>query len=131
MSNLTEKRLGYGFGLLGGGLILLGSLVSILVGVVDLAIGRPFGALNSATLAVVLFVVGGLVLFFTWLARRDWNDRPIASGVMLVVLSVVGWAFLGLGENVISLVGALFAFVAGVLYLVEPAKRAATSVVTA
>jgi hypothetical protein len=131
MSNLSERRLGYGFGLLGGGLILLGSLVSVLVGVVDLALGRPYGALSSVSLAAILFVVGGLAMFFAWLARHDWGDRPLASGVLLVVIAVVGWAFLGLGENVISLIGSLFVLLGGVLFLVEPATRAAHSVVAA
>jgi len=131
MANLTERRLGYGFGLLGGGLILLGSLVSLFVGMVDLAVGRPSGALSSGSLAIVLFVIGGLAIFFAWLARHDWADRPLASGVLLVVISAVGWAFLGLGANVIALVGAIFVFVGGVLFLVEPAKNAVTSVVPA
>jgi hypothetical protein len=112
-------------------LILLGSLLSLLVGVVDLAIGRPLGAVNSASLALILLVVGGLALFFAWLARHDWSDRPMASGVLLVVIATVGWAFLGLGENVISLVGALFVLLGGVLYLVEPAKRIVASAVPA
>lgn len=131
MSNLSERRLGYGFGLLGGGLILLGSLVSLFAGMVDLALGRPSGAISAGSLAIVLFVIGGLALFFAWLARHDWADRPLPSGVLMVVIAVLGWGFLGLGGNVVSLVGAIFVFVGGLLFLVEPAKTVVTSVVAA
>jgi peptidoglycan/LPS O-acetylase OafA/YrhL len=131
MSNLTERRLGIAFGLVGGALVLLGSLVSLLVGVVDLAFGHLFAAIGSISLAAVLFVLGGLALLFAWLARREWKDRPLASGVMLVVLAALGWAFLGLGENAVSLVGALFVLVGGVLLLVDPAQRAVTTLVPA
>jgi len=131
MSNLTERRLALGFGFLGGALVLLGSLASLLTGVVDLVIGRTYAAIGSVDLALVLGVLGALALLFTWLARRDWKERPVASGVMLVVLAALGWAFLGLGENVISLLGALFVLVGGVLLLVGPAQRAVTSLATA
>jgi hypothetical protein len=130
-NNLTERRLGYGFGLLGGALILFGSLVSLLVGIVDLAVGRPLAAIGSVNLAGVLLVVGALTLFVTWLAYHEWKDRPLSGGVLLVVLAAVGWALLGLGENVISLIGALFVFVGGVLLLVDPAQRAVATLATA
>jgi len=131
MSNLTERRLGIAFGLLGGALVLLGSLASLFVGVVDLAVGRPYAAIGSVDLATVLLVLGALALLFTSLARRDWKDRPVASGVMMVVLAAIGWAFLGLGENVVSLVGALFVLVGGVLLLVDPAQRMVATLATA
>ncbi|MCI4334983.1 MAG: hypothetical protein L3K04_05090 [Thermoplasmata archaeon] len=131
MVHLSETRLGYGFGLLGGSLLLLGGLVSLVVGFVDLVVGHPFGAISSAGLAVVLFVVGALAIFFAWLAHHDWSDRPTAGGVLLVVLAVIGWAFLGLGANVVALIGALFVFLGGVLFLVEPAKRVALAAATA
>jgi hypothetical protein len=131
MVEITERRLGYGFGLLGGLMILLGALVSLVVGTVDLVVGRPFGAAGEASAAVVLIVVGGLALFFAYLGHRAWSDRPVASGILLVLLAVVGWAVLGLGANVIALIGALFVFLAGVLFLIEPTKRVVTAAVTA
>jgi len=131
MTNLTERGLGYGFGLLGGVLLLVGSLVSFLFGVVDLATGHPFGALAAATLGVLWLVIGALALFFAYLGYHGWSDRPLASAVLLVVLAVVGWAFLGLGANVVVLVGGLFALLGGVLFLVQPAKQLASSIVTA
>lgn len=131
MSNLTERNLGFGFGLLGGGLVVLAGLVSLVVGAVDLAMGRLFGAMSAGTEGVVLLVIGGLALLFAYLAHRAWKDRPIVGGVLLVVIAALGWGVLGLGANVIALVGAIFVFLSGVLFLVEPLKSGVTSAATA
>jgi hypothetical protein len=131
MTELTEQRLGYGFGLLGGGLIALGGLVSLLIGTADILLGRPYGAIGAASAAIVLFVVGGLAMFFAWLGHRDWSSRPLASGVLLVVIAVVGWFVVGIDSNLLALIGSLFVFLAGILYLVEPAHKAASAALTA
>jgi hypothetical protein len=130
MSELTEERLGYGFGILGGALIALGGLVSLVVGAADLVLGRPFGALGAASEAVILFVVGGLAMFFAWLGHRTWSGRPLASGVLLVVLAILGWIVVGVGANLLALIGSLFVVLAGILFLLEPAKKAAGSIVS-
>ena len=124
MTEVTEQRLGFGFGLLGGILIGLGGLVSLLLGTADLILGRPIGALNAASEGVLLLVVGGLALLFSWLAHRSWADHPITNGVMLMMVAVVGWVVVGIGSSLLGLVGSLFVFLAGVLYLVDPAQRA-------
>jgi CHASE2 domain-containing sensor protein len=80
--------------------------------------------------AVILFVVGGLALFFAYLGHKAWSDRPLASGILLVLLAGIGWLVLGLGGNVIALIGALFVFLAGVLMLIEPARHAVSAAVT-
>jgi hypothetical protein len=131
MANLTERTLGFGFGLLGGGLIVLAAIVSLVVGAVDLVTGRTFGALSAGTEAVVLFVVGALALLFAYLAHRSWKDRPIVSGVLLVVIAAVGWGVLGFGGSVIALIGAIFVFLAGVLYLLVPVKSSIASAASA
>jgi CHASE2 domain-containing sensor protein len=128
MTEMSEHRLGYIFGLLGGGLIALGGLLSLASGTVDFAMGRMFNAIDATGDAIVLFVVGGLAMLFAWLSRHDWSSRPLASGVVLVVLSVVGWAVLGVGVNFVAVVGSILVFLAGVLFLLEPAKRAVTTV---
>jgi hypothetical protein len=129
MVELTERRLGYGFGLLGGALVLLGALVSFVAGTVALVARHPYGALGTMSAAVVLLVVGGIALFFAYLGHRDWSSRPLPSGILLVVLAVIGWAVLGLGANVIALVGLLFVFLAGVLFLIEPTLHAVSTAV--
>lgn len=131
MAELTEQRLGFGFGLLGGVLIGLGGLVSLLLGTADLILGRPIGALNAASEGVLLLVVGGLALLFSWLGHRSWASHPITSGVMLVLVAVIGWVVVGIGSSLLGLVGSLFVFLAGVLYFVDPAQRALSGVVHA
>ena len=123
MTDLTERRLGFMFGLLGGALIALGGLVSLVASAADMFVGRMFAAANAGSLGLVLFVVGGLALLFSWLGRRNWKDRPLVSGVMLVVIAAIGWGVLGFGANLIALIGAIFVFLAGILYLVEPVRR--------
>jgi hypothetical protein len=131
MSDLTERKLGWGFGLLGGLLIAVAAVVQIAVGTVDLVAGRAIGAFDAGTEAVLLFVVGGLALFFSYLAYRPWRDHPITAGVLLVVIGAIGWGVLGLGGSIIALVGALFVFLAGILFLVQPALTGVKSLATA
>lgn len=120
MTNLTERTLGYGFGLLGGVLILLGALVSGVASAVDFALGRAYGAGAFGSEAAILVVIGALALFFAYLAHRSWSDRPIASGVLLVVLGFLGWGALDFGSNLPALLGALFVMLGGILFLVVP-----------
>ncbi|MDE1822168.1 MAG: hypothetical protein KGJ23_04490 [Euryarchaeota archaeon] len=120
MSAITEKRLGYGLGLLGGLLIGLAGLVSLFTSAVNLAVGRAAGAIGYGSEGIVLLILGGLALLFAHLGYRQWNDRPIVSGVLLVVVAALGWGVLGLGSNVIAFLGAIFVLLAGVLYLVVP-----------
>ena len=131
MANPTERNLAYGFGLVGGILILAAALVAGIVAAVNYAStsGHPFPA-GPITGAVILFVLGGLVLFFVYLGQKTWRDRPIATGVVLVVLAAVTWGVMGLGANVIALIGAILVLVAGILYLIEPATSLVRSSAT-
>jgi hypothetical protein len=128
MENTPERAIGHLFGLVGGLLILIGGLVAVAFGLGDLAVGRAIGAAGALSGAVVLFVVGALVLLFAHMGEHGWKERPVATGVLLVVLAAVGWAVLGLGTNVLALVGGILALLAGVLYLIEPAHHAATKI---
>ncbi|MGB6501585.1 MAG: hypothetical protein WBG19_09365 [Thermoplasmata archaeon] len=128
MENTTERAIGHLFGLIGGLLIALGGLVALAFGFADLVLGRLFSGAGALGEAVVLFVVGGLVLLFAHLGEHAWKERPVATGVMLLVLAVIGWAVLGLGGNVVAIVGGIFALLAGVLYLIEPAQHAVTKI---
>jgi hypothetical protein len=128
METTTERTIGHLFGLVGGLLVLVGGLVAVIFGTVDLALGRMLGAANALSEAVVLFVVGALVLLFAHLGEHAWKERPVATGVMLVVLAVIGWAALGIGGNLLALIGGVLALLAGVLYLIEPAQHAVTRV---
>ncbi len=130
MADLTERTLGYGFGLLGGLLIVVGAIVALVVGAVDLAVGRTFGSIGAWSESIVLFVVGGLALFFAYLGQHSWRDHSLTTGILLVVIALLGWAVLGLGANLVALLGAIFVFLSGVLYLIEPTRRVVHNVAT-
>jgi len=131
MENTTERSLGHLFGLLGGVLILVGGVVAGAFGIADLVLSRMVGAAGALSATVVLFVLGALVALFAHLGEHGWKDRPLSTGVLLVVLAVVSWAALGLGANLVAMIGGIFALLAGILYLIEPVHRAATTLVTA
>jgi hypothetical protein len=128
MEITSERAMGHLFGLVGGLLILTGGLVAVVFGLVDLALGQVIGAAGALGGAVVLFVVGALVLLFAHLGEHGWKDRPVAAGVLLVILAVVGWAALGVGANLLALVGGILTLLAGVLYLIEPAQHAVSRI---
>lgn len=112
----------HGFGLVGGILLFAAALVSAIVAIGDYAAGHPTPT-GPITASVILFVLGGLVLFFAYLGQGAWRDRPITTGILLVVLGAISWGVFGLGANVIALVGAILILVAGILYLIEPATN--------
>jgi hypothetical protein len=125
MTDLTERRLGWGFGLLGAVLIGVGGLVALIASAADLVTSRMPGAAFLGATALVLLVLAGLAFVFAYLGYHTWSDRPLVSGVLLVVIAAVAWAALGFGANVFAVIGALFVFLAGVLYIVGPAVHGA------
>ena len=126
MVDLSEERVGYGFGLIGGLLFLIGALVALMAGTLELVGGRIAVGLNAVSTTVLLAVFGVLAIFFARLGHRGWSDRPVSAGLLLIVVALLGALTVGLGANVLALVGAVFVLLGGLLYLVEPAKRAAT-----
>jgi hypothetical protein len=130
MENITERGLGNLFGLIGGALIIVGAVVAAAFGAADTLLGHVLAAMNAMSEAVVLGVVGALVLLFTYLGEREWSAKPVVSGVLLVLLAVISWGVLGLGENVLAIVGGIFVLLAGALYLIEPSQKALGAVAT-
>lgn len=122
MTSITERSLGFGFGAIGGLLIVLAAFVGMVLGTVDLATGHAMGALQAASEAFVLAVLGGLAVLFAYLGHRPWADRPVTSGVLLLVVGLLAWAVVGIGASVFALVGTLFVILGGVLYLIPPAR---------
>jgi hypothetical protein len=129
MEDTSERSIGHLLGIVGGLLIVVGGLVALAFGIADLLVGSAVAGAGAVSEAIVLFVVGGLVVLFSQMGERDWKARPFTSGVLLVVLALVGFVVLGLGANVVALIGGILALLAGVLYLIEPTRRAASSLV--
>lgn len=116
MNPQGERRLAMAFGLLGALLLVLAGLLDLIRGVVLLALGSGFSALGTWGASVILIVVALLAGFFASIGRS--RDRSLASGLVLVVIAIVGWLVLGLASGVLPLLGSLFILIAGVLFLV-------------
>jgi hypothetical protein len=128
LEGATERSLGHVLALVGGVLIGLGAIVAFLFGSAELLIGHLMMGVGAIAEAFVLLVMAALVLVFAHLGEHAWKDKPGTNGLILVVLALVGWIGLGVGSNVVSLVGALLVVLAGVLYLIGPTHRVAASV---
>jgi hypothetical protein len=113
-----ERRLAFAFGILGAILLGIAALVS-LVDVIGLALqGRSYDRISGDLTQFVLdFVLALLVVVFSALGRPRFVGRPVASGVVLIVIAVAGWLVLGLDGSLLGLVAGLFVLIAGVLFL--------------
>ncbi len=112
------RGLGLLFGALGGALIVLEGLIDFVRGAFFLAVGHPYLGLGALG-ASFLFVVLGLVLIlFAFLGSGRHNDRALASGVVMVVVALLGIFLLGFASGLIGLLGAIFVLIGGLLYLV-------------
>jgi len=119
MSRLGDRNLGFLFGALGAVILIVAGVIDFFGGFVFLALGlggHAIGAWDRSLLNVVLGVVIGL---FAFVGRSSGNDRTVTAGVLLVVVAIVGWLGLGLAGGILELLGALFARLAGILYLLS------------
>ncbi len=123
MVDLNEQRVAGLLGYLGAGLFVLGGLLAIVSGSIALMGGRVYGAFDLWGESLLLLALGGITGFFAWLGRHDWSARPGTSGVMLVLVAVIGIVTLGFGANVLGLLGVVFAVLAGALFLIRPTGR--------
>lgn len=131
MAELSERTIAHGFGLVGGVLIVIAGIVSLVFGAVDLFVGHAYAAVNAGAEAILLLFMGALALFFAVLANGSWSARPFAGGVLLITVALISAVVLALGGNVIALVGAILVFLGGVLYLIEPVRSGIRTVATA
>lgn len=104
----------------------LAALLFVVAGVVDfvggflfLATGAGVHALGAWSRSIVLVVVGVLVGAFALFGHSGDRERRMASGIVLVVLAVLGWLALGFAGEILALLAALFALISGILFLVS------------
>jgi hypothetical protein len=131
MTNWSEERVGHALGLAGGVLFLLAALVTLFTGTVDLAFGRMYGALDAWSDALILAVLGGLAIGFSHLGYTAWRERPFSAALLLIVVAILAAMIPGPGVGALALLGAILVALAGVLYFIEPMKRAAHYVAAA
>ena len=115
--SLTERTLGFGFGIAGAVLVAISALVRFVGGFVDAALGHGTSAVDAWGGAFVFLVLAAVTGLFAYLGYRRWSARPFTAGVVLVVVSVVSWAALGVDGSVLALVGVFLALVGGLLYM--------------
>jgi hypothetical protein len=113
-----DRRLGFIFGIIGGLFLLLAALVRLLLGVVFFATGHAYLGVGSLAQSVIYLLIGLVIAFFAFVGRRPGADRSLAAGVVLIVLSILGWFTLGFGASLLALIGAVFALIAGILFVV-------------
>lgn len=113
-----DRRLGLIFGVIAAVLLIVDATLRFLVGVVFLATGHGLEAHTSVAEAVILLVVGLLIGFFAILGRSRDTDRGLAAGAILIVLALIGWLALGFESSVLAILAAVFALIAGILFLV-------------
>lgn len=117
MSAEGNRRWGMAFGLLGALLLILAGLLDLASGVILAALGSGPGAFGAWSSSFILLIVGLLVGFFSLLGRSRVRDRSFSAGLVLVVLAILGWLVLGLTVGVVPLLGSVFVLVGGVLFL--------------
>jgi hypothetical protein len=114
-----NRGIAFLFGLLGALLLVIAGVVAFVGGFVSLAVGSGSHALGDWGRSVLYVVIGMVIGFFAALGHSGNRDRTFASGLILVVLAIVGWVGLGFVGALLALIGALFALIAGILYLVS------------
>ncbi|HTT72598.1 MAG TPA: hypothetical protein VMG99_00390 [Thermoplasmata archaeon] len=118
MAGDGDRRVGMLFGLLAAICLVLAGLIDIVSGVVFLALGRGFSAIAVLDQSVLFVVLGLVIGFLAVLGRRRDRDRAMVVGVLLFVLALLGFVFLGFGSSVLGILAAIFALIGGVFYLV-------------
>jgi hypothetical protein len=131
MENWSEERIGFLLGILGGLMFVLGAILAFVTGSIDLVTGRLVVGLSVGTESFLLAVLGVLSGLFAYLGYRAWRARPFSAALMLLIVAVIGAMSSGPGAAGLPLVGAVLVGLAGILYLIEPMKRAAHYVATA
>jgi hypothetical protein len=112
-----DRRLGLIFGVIAAALLIVDAVLRFLVGILFLATDRRFAALGSVDSAVIFLVIGLVIGFFAILGRGREADRGLAVGIILIVLALVGLFALGFANSVLAILAAVFALVAGILFL--------------
>ncbi len=118
MSAQGDRRIASIFGFLGAAFLGVEGLVSLLLGVVYLTVGRGGRAFGAFDEALLLLAVALVVGFFAALGNSRGSERSLGVGVVLVVLAVVGWAVLGFGSGVLALLGTVMVLVSGIVFMV-------------
>jgi hypothetical protein len=112
-----NRRLALLFGVLAAILLIASGLIAFIGGFVFLALGFGGPAIAAWGRSVLDVVVGIVVGAFSLIGRSGPGDRALTSGVILIVIAIVGWFGLGLANGILGLLATLFCLIAGLIYL--------------
>lgn len=116
---MPPKSAGRLVGVLGGALLLLAGFLTFVIGIAGaLVYHSPREGLDASALAVEEAVVGILMVIFAGLGGSRPREYALVSGILLIVLAVVSYLLFGGAAQLLVVLGALLALVAGVLLIV-------------
>jgi hypothetical protein len=115
----SNRAVGFLFGILGAILIVLEGLLDFIRSALFLAIGHPLIAWDEFTASILFVVLGIVFAVLAMLGRSRGNDRALASGVVMVVLALLGLVVLGFANGLVGLLGTIFVLIGGIFYIVE------------
>ena len=105
------------FGILGSLLIILDGLLRAIGGAIGAAFGHGQSALAAWDQAFLLVAVGAISGFLSLYGRSGPRDQGVGVGAVLIVLAVIGWFALGLGNGLLALLGTVLVLIGGILFL--------------
>src|SRR5580658_4281468 len=117
MRDWSEERVGFALGIAGGLAFLLGALLALVTGSLDVVTGRLVGGLTAGSDALILLALGTLSLLFASLGYHAWRGRPFSAALLLLLVAVLAVSVSGPGMGALPLIGAMLVGLAGVLYL--------------
>jgi hypothetical protein len=117
---MNERSIAFIFGALAGVLLLVGALLSLVVGIALGASGHGFG---GVVFGVLEGVMGLVTLFFAFVAAAPRTNLEFGAGIVLIVLALLDYFLLGFGRSVLAIVAVIFTLIAGIFYLLSAASR--------
>jgi hypothetical protein len=121
---MRERVVGAILGFLGGLFLIIQAIVDFLVDLALLVVNHSVVRGEAGTLGLIPAVFAVLIWVFAFLGASSRRGLELTSGVVLVVLAVVGALVAGFPGPVLWLLAIVFTLLSGVVFLVGQASRA-------
>jgi hypothetical protein len=117
---MNERSIAFLFGAVAGVLLLVGALLSLVVGVALGATGHGF---EGVVFGVLEGIMGLVTLFFTLIAAAPRSNLEFGGGVVLIVVALIDYLILDFGRSLLAILAVVFTLIAGIFYLLSAASR--------